>query len=245
MPAGSVSQQFTYTVTDGANLQQVFKITAALGSEQDNAYNFVLTDHRVQTGFGFTLQYPSQFVYPGLTSTDFQPRYSTQPNYETTLTTSCSGLPAGLTCTFNPSLPALIPNSFISGSLIVNAANGVAPGTYNFEATASDTNASITVPASITVLPPTPIFNLTAPFRVDTIIDTPTPITFTIKNVGDEPAHNVVTTLGYNSDQAELRLTNLTAASGTCSLKPAVVQLGNDRRGRLDNRHRDAGSADV
>jgi hypothetical protein len=224
VPAGSVSQQFTYTVTDQANVHRVFKISALLGSEQESAYNFVLTDRRVQTGFGFLLQWPSQQVYPGLTSTDFQPYYTTQPNYETTLDVSCSGLPTGLSCAFNPASPTLIPNSYLTGSMVVNAENGVAPGTYNFEATASDTDSSITVPASITVLPPTPILNVSSSFRLYGIVGASVPAIFTVKNVGDEPAHNVLATL--LNDPTQLRASALTSSSGNCSLTSKSCSLG-------------------
>lgn len=227
VPAGNVSQQFTYTVTSQANVHQVFGITATLGSGREEAYNFVLTDHRVQTGFNFVIEYPTQAVYPGLSSTDYQPSYSTQPNYETTLSLSCSGLPAGLTCNFQPPSTALIPNSFINGSMVVNAASNVAPGTYNFQATASDSNSAISLPAAITVLPPTPILNVTAPFRVSAIANVPVPIPFTIKNIGDEPAHNTVATLSYSPGQSNvLTLTALTSSSGTCSVASQSCSLG-------------------
>ena len=43
IPPGSISQQFTYTVTSQANVHHIFRISATLGSEEENAYNFVRT----------------------------------------------------------------------------------------------------------------------------------------------------------------------------------------------------------
>ena len=102
IPPGSISQQFTYTVTSQANVHHIFRISATLGSEEENAYNFVQTDQRAGTGFTFSLNWSSAYVFAGYASSDYQPGYETRPNYSTTLQFSCTGLAPGLSCDFSP-----------------------------------------------------------------------------------------------------------------------------------------------
>ena len=216
IPAGSISQQFTYTVTSQANLHQLFQITATLGSEQEQAYNFVLTDHRVQTGFNFGLQFHAADVYPGLSSTDYNPGYGTQPNYETTLNLSCSGLAAGLSCAFDP--PEAILCKFIHRRLPgYRCGLECSAGNDNSQVTASDSNSSISVPASITVLPPTPILNVSAELTIPGIVGSPLTVPFTIQNFGDEPAHDTVANINIPGPNG-LRLLALATTRGSCSL---------------------------
>ena len=76
---------------------------------------------RVNTGFSLVLLQSSSTVYPGQSSTDYQPYYETKPNYSTTLTFSCSDLFAGLTCEYSPALAIMGPNESRQGSLLVQA----------------------------------------------------------------------------------------------------------------------------
>jgi hypothetical protein len=152
VPAGSLSQQFTYTVTEQADVHHVFKISATLGTEEEDAYNFVLTDQRVITGCSFSLNMCGWSVYQGATSPDCGPGYQTQPNYATTLEFSCSGLPPGIICDFEPSSATLGPGQGGISSMFVKVAMCVVPGTYPFQAIASDPESAVSYPASITVL---------------------------------------------------------------------------------------------
>jgi hypothetical protein len=154
IPAGAISQQFTYTVTNQADVHKVFKITASLGSEQESMYNFVLTDPRVNSGFRFSLYFQSQVTHAGLPTSDYQPSYGVLQNYETTLQFSCSGLPVGATCDFTPPSVSLAPNQYGFASMVIQTTMDTAPGTYDFQAIASDSDSSIYFPATVVIYPP-------------------------------------------------------------------------------------------
>ncbi len=223
VPAGSVSQQFTYTVTGQANLHKLFKISAIAGSEQEDAYNFVFTDQRSSPGYTFGLTYTTESVYPGLKSRDYGPGFSTTSNYTTDLTLTCSGLPAGLTCDYWPASVDLGAGDDRLSSMFIVAASGVAPGTYPFQATATDSNSSVSVNASVTVLPPAPNLHVTWPVA-NGYVDIPLQITYTITNNGDASAHNVTTSTSDTAGQQNI--TAISTSVGSCTLSSLACSLG-------------------
>ena len=226
VPAGSISQQFSYTVTDESNLHQVFKISAVLGSEQEDTYNFVLTDHRVQTGFVFSLSSNSLTVFAGYSTSDYGPGYSAQSNYETALQFSCSGLPSGATCDFEPPSAQLGPGEGRITSMFIRTTADTVPGTYPFQATASDSNSSISYSASVTIYPPSPNIIVSAPASVSGPVGAPMQVQFTVTNNGDAPATDTVATASFFPPAINQTLTGLTSSVGTCSLTTQSCNLG-------------------
>ena len=136
VPAGSLSQQFCYTLSPTYDWHQVFDIRAQLGSDIAIAY----ASQSYIFGFSESIS-PSadQAIYPGQSTTPITVSLTSSQNYSSTVQLSCGGLLAGETCTFGQNTLDVSPTQVASTTVEVNSAASTL-GTSAVTVTASDSN---------------------------------------------------------------------------------------------------------
>ncbi|MGH9522672.1 MAG: FG-GAP-like repeat-containing protein [Terriglobales bacterium] len=138
VPAGSLSQQFCYTLSSTYDWRQVFDIRAQLGS--DSAVAFASQSYSV--GFSESIDPGAdQVIYAGQATAPVTVTLTSNQGYSSTVSLSCAGLQTGESCTFSPDTLNVSPTQPVSTTLVVNTSattstQGFAPVTV----VASDAN---------------------------------------------------------------------------------------------------------
>jgi len=135
VPAGSLSQQFCFTLAQNYDWHQVFDIRAQLGTDTAVAYGW----QDYIAGFGETIS-PStpQVVYPGQSSSPITVSLTSSQGYTSTVQLSCQGLPTGATCMFGTNPLQVSPAAVASTTVVINTAASSPQGGGPVEIVASD-----------------------------------------------------------------------------------------------------------
>ena len=218
IPAGFISQIVNFDFAESFNPSHVFSVTATSNSSSQTAYGY-LWNGRFPTGISVGLQLPFGSTAPGGSTGNYGVGVSTVGDYSTTVTASCTGLPAGAQCVFDPNTYYLDTNepsigSAAGGSLIVTTDPSLAPGNYNFTVIASDANTSATTPATLTVLTPEPDLVATANSSPYPGVGTSFTITVYLVNDGNVPATSTI--VGY-SVSGPVTVTSASSPQGNCT----------------------------
>ncbi|HLX85169.1 MAG TPA: FG-GAP-like repeat-containing protein [Terriglobales bacterium] len=137
VPAGSVSQQFCFTLAQNYDWHQVFDIRAQLGSDTAVAYNW----QDYTPGFGEAISPTTpQVVYPGQSSSPVTVSLTAAQGYTSTVTLSCQGLPTGATCVFATNPLHVSPAAVASTTVVINTAANSPMGGGAIQVVASDGN---------------------------------------------------------------------------------------------------------
>jgi hypothetical protein len=123
VPAGSLSQQFCFTLAQNYDWHQVFDIRAQLGS--DTAVAYAWQDYIA--GFGETISPTTpQVVYPGQSTSPVTVSLTSSQGYTSTVQLSCQDLPAGATCVFGTN-PLQVSPAAIASTTVVIATSASSP----------------------------------------------------------------------------------------------------------------------
>jgi hypothetical protein len=127
VPAGSLSQQFCYTLGSTYNWRQVFKIQAQLGTYTAVAY----ASQSYVVGFSEALSPGAdQAVYPSQSTAPITVSLTLSQGYSSTVQLSCQDLLPEETCNFASPTLSVSPTEVASTSLVVStgvATEGVGP----------------------------------------------------------------------------------------------------------------------
>lgn len=155
IPANTVGQIVDFTFASGFNNHHVFSITAQSGTYSATAYGSAW-EQPSNTGLLVALQDPNLEISQGSSFED-NVSVGTLGDYTTTAQFSCTGLPSGAQCVFNPPSLFLDPNTpdgVGGGGLVqmtVSATSSLPVGTYSFKVVASDGATSASTPAKVDV----------------------------------------------------------------------------------------------
>ncbi|MCU1307404.1 MAG: hypothetical protein JWN45_2099, partial [Acidobacteriaceae bacterium] len=141
IPAGNVTQVFSFSIGSAFNKRHVFSLTAQLGSEIETAYG---TQSATRTG-GFTLSFyvgpytlPNINLAAGQDSTAIQILAGSKNGYGTTLTFKCLGMPAQVQCQFSPPNVPVRPADTSVFDFVVSVGASATNGSYPGKIEASD-----------------------------------------------------------------------------------------------------------
>lgn len=127
IPAGTISQVFSFNIGSAFNARHVFSLTAQLGTEAEIAYGTQLAPRAA----GFTLSFsPSLDLAAGQVSPSLSLLAFSQNGYGTTLSFKCLGLPSQAQCQFNPPTVSLPPGATSSTDVVVSVAGNAVEGSY-------------------------------------------------------------------------------------------------------------------
>jgi FG-GAP-like repeat len=149
VPAGSLSEQFCYTLASGYNWRQVYDIRAQLGTDTAVAY----ASQSYVFGFSEAIS-PSgdQAIYPTQSSAPITVSLTSSQGYTSTVQLSCEGLIAGETCVFGSTTLDVSPSAVASTTVVVNT-TGSTSGGGPITIVASDGNVSKQQSFNLTVQP--------------------------------------------------------------------------------------------
>jgi FG-GAP-like repeat len=117
IPAGSLSQQFCYSLSASYDWHRVFDIRAQLGSDVAVAY----ASQAYVFGFSESLAPNSQQVfYPSQSTTPITLTLTSSQGYGSTVHLSCQSLPPESSCQFGSSTLVLPPSGVASTTLVIN-----------------------------------------------------------------------------------------------------------------------------
>ena len=134
IPAGSLTQQFCYTLSPNYNWHQVFDITAQLGTEQATEY----ASQAYVFGFSEQISNTTQVVYPSQSSTPITITLTSSQGYASTVHLSCGNLPSGASCAFANSTLAVSPNVASTTTVVINTSLAEGAGTFPIAIVAGD-----------------------------------------------------------------------------------------------------------
>jgi hypothetical protein len=117
VPAGSLSQQFCYTLISTYDWHQVFDIRAQFDGDTAVAY----ASQSYVVGFSESLS-PStdQAIYPGQSTSPVTVSLTSSQGYTSTVELSCAGLLSGETCTFGQTTLDVSPTQVASTTVLVS-----------------------------------------------------------------------------------------------------------------------------
>jgi hypothetical protein len=137
VPAGSLSQQFCFTLAQNYDWHQVFDIRAQLGSDTAVAYDW----QDYTPGFGETISPTTpQVVYPGQRTSPVTVSLTSSQGYTSTVTLSCQGLPTGASCVFATNPLQVSPAAVASTTVVIKTAGDSPQGDGPVQIVASDGN---------------------------------------------------------------------------------------------------------
>jgi len=127
VPAGSLNQQFCYTLAPTYDWHQLFNVHAQLGADTATAY----ASQSYLFGFSETIS-PSadQVIYPTQSTTPITVSLTSSQGYSSTVQLSCQWLPPGATCVFGSDTLNVSPTAVASTTVVVNTiatTQGIAP----------------------------------------------------------------------------------------------------------------------
>ena len=128
VPAGSVSQQFCYTLDSTYDWHYIFDVQAKLGASSAVAY----ASQSYLFGFSEALSSNAdQVIYPTQSTTSVTVHFSTSSQgYSSTVQLSCQGLPAGAKCLFGSDTLNVSPTKIASTTVVVDTSattQGIGP----------------------------------------------------------------------------------------------------------------------
>jgi hypothetical protein len=148
VPAGSLSQQFCYSLSSTYDWHQVFDVRAQLASDTAVAY----ASQSYVVGFSESISPTAdQVIYPGESTTPVTVSLTSSQGYSSTVHLSCAGL-AGETCTFGQNTLAVSPSQVASTSVIVNTSASTL-GSGPVIILASDSNVAKRQELNVAVVP--------------------------------------------------------------------------------------------
>jgi len=137
IPAGSLTQDVNFTITNKFNSSHVFWIQGTLNGVTSTAYGTQATAQG-QYGVELSTYWTKQATFPGVPTADYQLSMSSLAGYATTISLSCQGLPAGASCQFGSNTLTVERGGYASTSVIVNTTSNIATGVYPFTVVGTD-----------------------------------------------------------------------------------------------------------
>jgi hypothetical protein len=149
VPAGSLSQQFCFTLSPSYNWRQVFDVRAQLGTYTAVTYAW----QSYVFGFSEAIS-PStdQTIYPTQSTAPITVSLTSSQGYSSTVQLSCQGLLSGETCVFGSNSLTVSPSVVASTTVVINTVAGTA-GTGAVTIVASDGNVTTRQSFNLTVTP--------------------------------------------------------------------------------------------
>jgi subtilisin family serine protease len=145
IPPGTSYQDVPFEIGTGFNSNQVFMLTAQLGTEAHTAYG---TQASSSQSIGFAAGFQNStnpIIVAGQTTPDYGLLIASINGYATQISISCQGLPVGATCQISPN-PATLPAGGESAvSLTVSTQAGLAATTYPFTVKLTDGSLSLSL----------------------------------------------------------------------------------------------------
>ena len=159
--AGSLSQQFCYSLASNYDWRQVFDIRAQLGSDVAIAY----ASQSYVAGYAQTLS-PSaeQVIYPSQSTAPVTINLTSSQGYSSTVQLHCEGLPAGATCVFGSNTLTVSPAAVVSTTVVVHTTSATPASSLPLYVVASDSNNDVRRFFMLTVYP----LVVVSPFPVNT-----------------------------------------------------------------------------
>lgn len=159
--AGSLSQQFCYSLASNYDWHQVFDIRAQLGSDVAIAY----ASQSYVAGFSEALSPKTeQVIYPSQSTSPVTISLTSSQGYTSTVQLHCEGLPAGAACVFGSNTLTVSPAAAASTTVVVHT-NGVTPASHlPLYVVAADKNIGARQSFLLTVYP----LVVNAPFPLNT-----------------------------------------------------------------------------
>ena len=149
VPAGSISQQFCFTLDSTYDWHNVFDVTAQLGSNNAVAYG----SQSYVFGFSESLSSTAaQVIYPTQSTTPITVSLTSSQGYTSTVQLSCLGLPAGATCVFGSDTLNVSPTNVVSTTVVINTTS-TTQGINTVQILASDAAVTARQSFSLTVQP--------------------------------------------------------------------------------------------
>ena len=129
IPAGNISQTFSFTIGPAFNTSHVFAIYAQLGSTSATAYGTLLASAGFQAGAGGVTTWPNVDLGPGQTQ-ELSAGVSSVNGYATTVSVQCLGLSPNAQCTVSPSTLILRSWDSATAGMTVTVAANTPQGSY-------------------------------------------------------------------------------------------------------------------
>jgi hypothetical protein len=149
VPAGSISQQFCFTLDTAYDWHNVFDVAAQLGSTHAVAYG----SQSYLFGFSENLSSTAaQVIYPTQSTTPITVSLTSSQGYTSTVQLSCLGLPAGATCVFGSDTLNVSPTKVASTTVVINTTSAT-QGINTVQILASDAAVTARQSFSLTVQP--------------------------------------------------------------------------------------------
>jgi hypothetical protein len=149
IPAGAISQDVPFQITSGFNSNNVFSLTAQVGSETHVAYG--TQGSAQQVGFGAEIENTSNTIVVAGQSINYSILIGSVDGYSTQITISCQGLPSGASCQPGANPNPLPPGGTISVPLTVTTSSSLAPIVYPFTVNLTDGVASVALGESFSI----------------------------------------------------------------------------------------------
>jgi subtilisin family serine protease len=137
IPAGSLTANVGFTIGSGFNSSHVFWIQGTLNGSTATAYGTQATAQG-QYGAALSSYWSTEATFPGLSTADYQLAITSIGGYWTTMTLSCTGLPAGASCQFSSPSIAVTRGGSNGTSLIINTSSATPFGIYPITVQATD-----------------------------------------------------------------------------------------------------------
>jgi hypothetical protein len=132
IPAGSVSQTFSFSIGAGFNTNHVFSITAQMASTSVSAYGTAVASgaagFQAQAGGG--LSWPNVNLGAGQSERDLGVGVSSVNGYTTTVSVQCLGLSPNAQCTLIPSNLTLRPGDRSGAAMVIAVGADTPQGSY-------------------------------------------------------------------------------------------------------------------
>jgi len=149
VPAGSISQQFCFTLDSSYDWHNIFDVTAQLDSNSAVAYG----SQSYLFGFSESLSSTAaQVIYPTQSTTPITVSLTSSQGYTSTVQLSCLGLPAGATCVFGSDTLNVSPAKVVSTTVVINTTSAT-QGINTVQILASDAAVTARQSFSLTVQP--------------------------------------------------------------------------------------------
>lgn len=149
VPAGSLSQQFCYTLSSTYDWHLAFDIRAQLGSDTAIAY----ASQSYVVGFSESIS-PSadQAIYPSQSTSPVTVSLTSSRGYSSTVQLSCAGLLSGEICTFGQTTLDVSPTQVASTTVVVSTSSSTL-GNSAVLIVASDSNITTRQALNVFVVP--------------------------------------------------------------------------------------------
>jgi len=159
--AGSLSQQFCYSLASNYDWHQVFDIRAQFGSDVAIAY----ASQSYVAGYAETLSpNTEQVIYPSQSTAPVTINLTSSQGYSSTVQLHCEGLPAGATCVFGSNTLTVSPAAVATTTVVVRTTSATPASSLPLYVVASDSNNDVRQFFMLTVYP----LVVVSPFPVNT-----------------------------------------------------------------------------